>query len=96
MTEIAKYLNKNANSDLQASYNIFKILERLGWLQLYFTEHKNTYSNSMIKFLLSKLKPLTLNLTEPNIFAIYGDYSEDNKAHIVDKIICGNIGKFYD
>ena len=58
IAEISKYLNKNAASDLPASYNIFKIMERLGWLQIYFTEHKNTYSNSMIKFLLAKLKPM--------------------------------------
>ena len=62
MSEVAKHLNKNYSTDLEACYNIFKILERLGWLQIYFTDHKNTYTNSLIKFLLSKMKPLLLAL----------------------------------
>jgi hypothetical protein len=65
---LAKYLNKNASTDLQASHNIFKILERLAWLQGYYTNHQNIYSNSMIKYLLSKIKPLLVVLDEPSIF----------------------------
>lgn len=60
--EFVKYLNKNASSDLSTAYNIFKIVERLAWLQLYFTKNNNVYSNSLIKFLLSKLKPMLLAL----------------------------------
>jgi len=62
MREIIKYLNNFAKTDLQSSYNIFKIVERLGLLQQYFTLNKNVYSNSLIKYVLSKLKPLLLSL----------------------------------
>lgn len=97
MSEVAKHLNKNYNTDLQASYNIFKVLERLGWLQIFFTNHKNTYTNSLIKFLLSKMKPLLLSLDEPAIFSIYGDITNfESKNKIINKITCGNIGRFYE
>lgn len=62
MREIIKYLNNFAKDDLQSSYNIFMIVERLGLLQQYFTNNKNVYSNSLIKYVLSKLKPLLLSL----------------------------------
>lgn len=62
MREIIKYLNNFAKTDLQSSYNIFKIVERLGLLQQYFTYNKNVYSNSLIKYVLSKLKPLLVAL----------------------------------
>jgi hypothetical protein len=97
MSEVAKHLNKNCSTDIEASYNIFKILERLGWLQIYFTNNKNTYTNSLIKFLLSKMKPLLLALDEPAIFNLYGDISNfENKNKIISKITCGNIGQFYE
>lgn len=67
---MVKYLNNfgHSHSDLQSSYNWFKIFERLAWLQHYFTLNKNVYSNSMIKFILSKVKPMLLRLEEPTIF----------------------------
>lgn len=68
MREIIKYLNNFAKTDLQSSYNIFIIVERLGLLQQYFTNNKNVYSNSLIKYVLSKLKPLLLSLEEKSIF----------------------------
>lgn len=71
MDEITKYLNKTAGFDLIPAYNMFKIFERLAWLQLYFTNNKNIYTNSMLKFLLSKLKPLLDKLEEPDMFEIF-------------------------
>lgn len=63
VTEMANFLN-NANEDsLVASYNWIKITERLACLQQYFTSNKNIYSNSMIKYILSKIKPVLLALT---------------------------------
>ena len=91
--EMAKYLNKNSGTDLNSSYTIIKILERLGWMQVYFTLHKNTYTNSMIKYLMAKLKPLLLALEEPAIFAVYGPIP---KEAILSKILTGNIGHFYE
>jgi hypothetical protein len=65
---MVKYLNNYAKTDIDSSYNWFKIAERLAWLQKYFTSNKNVYSNSMIKFILSKIKPMLLLLEEPYIF----------------------------
>lgn len=59
---MVKYLNNFARTDLQSSYNWFKIVERLAWLQQFFTTNKNVYSNSLIKYILSKIKPLLLSL----------------------------------
>jgi hypothetical protein len=56
--EIVSYLNRFAKEDQQATYNLFKIVERLGCLQNYFTEMRNVYSNSLIKFINSKFKIL--------------------------------------
>ena len=36
--------------------NFIRICERLGWIKNYFTEKKNTYTNSFIKFLLNRLE----------------------------------------
>ena len=51
----------------------------------------------MIKFLLSKMKPLLMGLEEPVIFEKYGDISSSaNKDHIINQILCGNIGSFFE
>lgn len=68
VTEMVKYLNNFAKNDLQSSYNWFKIVERLAWLQQFFTTNKNVYSNSLIKYILSKIKPLLLSLDDKAIF----------------------------
>lgn len=65
---MVKYLNNYAKNDIVSSYNWFKIAERLAWLQKYFTSNKNVYSNSMIKFILSKIRPMLNLLEEPYIF----------------------------
>jgi hypothetical protein len=65
---MVKYLNNYARIDIDSSYNWFKIVERLAWLQKYFTSNKNVYSNSMIKFILSKIKPMLSLLEESYIF----------------------------
>jgi hypothetical protein len=62
VNEMVKYLNNFARTDLQSSYNWFKIVERLAWLQQFFTNNKNVYSNSLIKYILSKIKPLLMSL----------------------------------
>lgn len=96
--EIVKHLNKNASSDLQTAYNIFKIIERLAWLQQYFTSHQNVYTNSMIKFLLFKLKPILLSLEEPSLFkAEATDHSGFllEREAFINKLFSGNIGLFY-
>jgi len=62
VNEMVKYLNNFARTDLQSSYNWFKIVERLAWLQKFFTDNKNVYSNSLIKYILSKIKPLLMSL----------------------------------
>lgn len=68
VNEMVKYLNNFARTDLQASYNWFRIVERLAWLQQFFTLNKNVYSNSLIKYILSKIKPLLLSLEDRLIF----------------------------
>lgn len=60
--QIVQYLNEFAVADLQSSYNWFRIAERLAWLQQFFTTNKNVYSNSLIKYILSKIKPILLAL----------------------------------
>jgi len=56
--DMLKYLNNAEKKDYESSYNWFKITERLAWLQKYFTSNKNVYTNSLIKFILSKVKPM--------------------------------------
>jgi hypothetical protein len=70
VNEMVNYLNNYAGSDLQASYSWFKITERLAWLQQFFTTNKNVYSNSMIKFILSRVKPMLQRLDEATIFQV--------------------------
>lgn len=96
--EIVKYLNKNASSDLQTAYNIFKIVERLAWLQVYFTNNKNVYTNSMIKFLLSKMKIILEALEEPSIFNSKSSDSSilrKERELVIAKMLSGKIGDFY-
>lgn len=97
--EVVKYLNKNASSDLQTAYNVFKIIERLAWIQQFFTKNGNVYSNSMLKFLLSKMKPLLQSLEEPTLFKVAGvdppTFVQTKKAFI-EKLLSGRIGKFYE
>lgn len=96
--EIVKYLNKNGSSDIQTAYNVFKIIERLGWIQQYFTRNANVYSNSMIKFLLTKLKPIILSLDEPSLFKAKSSpapgFAVEREEFII-KLFSGRIGKFY-
>jgi hypothetical protein len=107
VNEIVKYLNEFASTDLQSSYNWFKIVERLAWLQQFFTNNKNVYSNSLLKYILSKLKPILLSLEEKSIFeqgmsSVIGvDEREsstfkDAKEAMINKILQGNISKFYE
>ena len=95
MEAVTKHLNKTCTSDIQPSHNILKIVERLGLLQKFFTDHKNTYTNSMIKFLLSKMKPLLLSLDDP-IYAFYGDVSsQEQKEEAVHRILSGDVAIFF-
>lgn len=97
--EIVKYLNKNGSSDIQTAYNVFKIIERLGWIQQYFTRNANVYSNSMIKFLLTKLKPIILSLDEPSLFKAKSSDASGfaaEREEFITKIFSGRIGKFYE
>ncbi len=96
--EIVKYLNKNGTSDIQTAYNVFKIIERLGWIQQYFTRNANVYSNSMIKFLLTKLKPIILSLDEPSLFKAKSSDASGftvEREEFIIKLFSGRIGKFY-
>jgi hypothetical protein len=96
--EIVKYLNKNGSSDIQTAYNVFKIIERLGWIQQYFTRNANVYSNSMIKFLLTKLKPIILSLDEPSLFKAKSSDASGfavEREEFIIKLFSGRIGKFY-
>lgn len=93
--QITKYLNKNASNDIGASYNLFKIVERLAWLQKYFTEHHNTYSNSLIKFLLTKIKPVLEGLEEPTIFKASSDNVVAQRDTVLHNLLSGNIGDFF-
>jgi len=99
---MVKYLNNYAKTDLDSSYNWFKITERLAWLQRYFTNNKNVYSNSMIKFILSKVKPMLFCLEEPYIFqakipdASSGDSIFKSKREVlINQFLDGNIGEFF-
>ncbi len=101
--EMVKYLNNYAKTDLDSSYNWFKITERLAWLQKYFTSNKNVYSNSMIKFILSKVKPMLFRLEEPYIFqAKIPEGSSSDSAFrtkrevLINQFLEGNIGRFFE
>ena len=58
----------NAGEKLHNSQNFLKIVERLGCLQQYFNSNKNIASNSLIKFISSKIKPFLYSLHEREIW----------------------------
>lgn len=95
--EMVGYLRNFAITDFQASYNWFKITERLGCLQKFFTTNKNIYSNSLIRFILSKARIFLDELDSP----IYKnktteDMSDvDAKKYVIDRLIEGRIHKFF-
>lgn len=106
---MVKYLNNYAKTDRQASYNWFKVVERLACLQQFFTNNKNVYSNSLIKYVLSKIKPLLLSLDDKAIFeqglaslGLSDDEHSDSSALkagkelLLNRLLAGNIFTFFD
>lgn len=108
---MAGHLNNISKTDPQFGYNWFKIVERLGWLQKYFTNNKNIYSNSLIKYILSKIKNFLGNLDEKPIFEqgltnleYHPDSNRDSvistsaaaKKFLIEKLMEGNIGNFFE
>jgi hypothetical protein len=80
----------------------------LAWLQQFFTLNKNVYSNSLIKYILSKIKPLLLSLEDKAIFehglnaaALPSDDRDSStfkssREVLVNRLLSGNIGKFFE
>jgi hypothetical protein len=56
--EMNNFLHSLSNAKNTGPYNFIRICERLGWIKNYFADKKNVYSNSFIKFLLSKFKKI--------------------------------------
>jgi hypothetical protein len=49
-------IKKNPTQTNDGPYNFIRICERLGFIKNYFSDRKNVYSNSFIKYLLMKFK----------------------------------------
>lgn len=67
-------------------------------MQVYFTNNKNVYTNSMIKFLLSKMKIILEALEEPSIFNSKSSDSSilrKERELVIAKMLSGKIGDFY-
>lgn len=54
--EMKTILHPIDNTSPDGPYNFIRICERLGFIKNYFTTQKNVYTNSFIKFLLSKFR----------------------------------------
>lgn len=87
-------------------YNFIRICERLGWIKSYFVEKKNTFTNSFIKFLLSKFKKIIeefddniylpgMNITSGLGRAPTKPEKEKARVGLIEKIMTGDIGTFY-
>lgn len=46
----------NGNED--HAHKFIRIAERLAWVRCFFTDNKNVYSNSMLKFIMMKVKSI--------------------------------------
>ena len=66
---IKDMLSSFNSADPRDAHNFMKIAERLVWIRLFFTENKNVYSNSMLKFIISKIKDI-LNLINVEAYKV--------------------------
>ncbi len=53
VSEFKNYLHSAKNASKSGPYNFIKICERLGWIRNYFSNNKNVFTTSFIKFLLN-------------------------------------------
>ena len=99
-------LHPKDNPSKDGPYNMIRICERLGWIKNYFVEKKNTFTNSFIKFLLSKFRMIIKEFDDsiymdgmkiPDVVGRAPTKSEKEKARVglIEKIMAGDIGTFY-
>lgn len=50
--------SKDNEKGYENAYNFIRICERLAWVRTFFTENKNVYSTSMIKYIIMKLRSI--------------------------------------
>jgi hypothetical protein len=94
------------SGDSIGTKNFIRICERLGWIKHYFTEKKNTYTNSFIKFLLSRFESV-ISEFDDEIFlpgmelpsgqkrAPMKSEKEEARKGLIVKIMRGDIGTFF-
>ena len=86
--------------------NFIRICERLGWIKFYFTERKNTFTNSFIKFLLSRFEKVIcefddeiylpgMELPSGQKRAPMKSEKEEARKGLITKIMRGDIGTFF-
>jgi hypothetical protein len=68
----------NANND--GPYNFIRICERLGFIKNYFADKKNIYTNSFIKFLLSKFRKIISEFDDSIYLPGMNSFSGLNRA----------------
>ena len=105
-TEMKGVLHPLDSGDSKGPKNFIRICERLGWIKNYFTEKKNTYTNSFIKFLLNRFEQVICEFDDeiylPGMELPSGQKrapmkSEKEKARtgLIAKIMRGDIGTFF-
>ena len=104
--EMKTILHPIENVSNDGPYNFIRICERLGWIKNYFADKKNVYTNSFIKFLLSKFR-LIINDFDDNIYlpgmnitsglnrAPTKPEKERARVGLIEKIMNGDIGTFF-
>jgi hypothetical protein len=74
------------NGNEANAYNFIRISERLAWIRIYFTENKNVYSNSMLKFIMMKNRIVMEQLD----LKIFQSKSEEEKSKVITIIMKGS------
>ncbi len=78
--EMKNFLHSLNNATNDGPYNFIRICERLGFVKNYFADKKNVYSNSFIKFLLSKFRDIISQFDDSIYLPGMAGFSGMNRA----------------
>lgn len=104
--EMKSVLHPVDSGDSKGPKNFIRICERLGWIKNYFTEQKNTYTNSFIKFLLNRFEAVIcefddeiylpgMELPSGQKRAPMKSEKEEARKGLIAKIMRGDIGTYF-
>lgn len=104
--EMQNILHPLDNSDNTGPKNFIRICERLGFIKNYFSDKKNIYTNSFIKYLLHEFEAVIsefddeiympgMNLQGDQLRAPKKSEKEVARKFLINKIMRGDIGTFF-